>query len=219
MDTLSRTQFLSILGGGVIGTGLGTIYKNTRAPSPDPDHALLRPPGASANENEFLAKCTRCGQCVEACPYDTLHLADLSRGTSAGTPYFIAAQIPCSLCEGYDEPLCIKACPTDALAHVPTLEEITIGTAVINSELCWAYNGIMCRHCWHACPWPDIALQYDQMLQPVVNADACVGCGLCEQACPTEIKSITITPASIYKPTPLNNNNKVNSTTKGGDEG
>ena len=33
----------------------------------------LRPPGA-LGEADFLAACTRCGQCVAACPFDTLTL-------------------------------------------------------------------------------------------------------------------------------------------------
>ena len=57
----------------------------------------LRPPGALP-ENEFLAACTRCGQCVQACPYDMLHLASLIAPMEAGTPYFVARDKPCEMC-------------------------------------------------------------------------------------------------------------------------
>ena len=39
---------------------------------------ILRPPGA-VPEEEFLAKCTKCGLCVEACPYKALLLAGTRR--------------------------------------------------------------------------------------------------------------------------------------------
>ena len=35
----------------------------------------LRPPGALVEE-DFLKTCIKCGLCVEACPYDTLLLAN-----------------------------------------------------------------------------------------------------------------------------------------------
>ncbi len=35
----------------------------------------LRPPGA-LDEKDFLKTCIKCGMCVEACPYDTLKLAN-----------------------------------------------------------------------------------------------------------------------------------------------
>ncbi|MFZ1606035.1 MAG: 4Fe-4S binding protein, partial [Rhodoferax sp.] len=37
----------------------------------------IRPPG-TLRETEFLDACVRCGLCVQACPYDTLHLAEIS---------------------------------------------------------------------------------------------------------------------------------------------
>ena len=73
--------------------------------------SLLTPPGA-INENAFASACVRCGQCVQACPYDTLKLATLASGLSAGTPYFVARDIPCEMCE--DIP-CAKVCPSGAL--------------------------------------------------------------------------------------------------------
>jgi ferredoxin len=44
-----------------------------------------RPPGAIA-EHDFLDACVRCGLCVRACPYDTLHLAAPGGPVPAGTP-------------------------------------------------------------------------------------------------------------------------------------
>ena len=61
-------------------------------------------------------------RCVRACPYHTLRLADLGSGAAAGTPYFVAREIPCEMCE--DIP-CVAACPSRALDHGLT----DIGTA------------------------------------------------------------------------------------------
>lgn len=69
-------------------------------------------PARAINENAFASACVRCGQCVQACPYDTLKLATLASGLSAGTPYFVARDIPCEMCE--DIP-CAKVCPSGAL--------------------------------------------------------------------------------------------------------
>lgn len=52
-----------------------------------------------SHKRERLCQCLCCGQCVQACPYDTLKLATLASGLSAGTPYFVARDIPCEMCE------------------------------------------------------------------------------------------------------------------------
>ncbi|EJS86905.1 quinol dehydrogenase periplasmic component, partial [Pasteurella multocida subsp. multocida str. Anand1_buffalo] len=67
----------------------------------------LRPPFALENEKAFSAACIRCGQCVQACPHEMLHLASLISPMEAGTPYFIARDKPCEMC--VDIP-CAKAC-------------------------------------------------------------------------------------------------------------
>ncbi len=84
-----------------VGVALGLQQQTARASG-----VRLRPPGA-INENAFASACVRCGQCVQACPYDTLKLATLASGLSAGTPYFVARDIPCEMCE--DIP-CAKVC-------------------------------------------------------------------------------------------------------------
>ena len=131
---------------------------------------------------------------MEACPFDTLHLLGPQAGLAIGTPAFDPEQTPCYLCKGYDTLRCIDACPTQALEPVERLEDVTIGVARIDRERCYAYNGVVCRACWHACPFPNEAIRFDANLRPVVCPDKCVGCGLCTHACPTEPTSIPVEP-------------------------
>lgn len=152
----------------------------------------LRPPGAGS-EPDFLAACIRCGLCVQACPYGTLRRDGTAGvlGLASGAPSFDARANPCRLCKDAPELRCIAACPTGALVPTP-VPELRIGLAAIDRDTCLAYNGVTCRACWHACPFPDRALRYDALLRPIVDAAACIGCGLCEHACLTEPAAIVV---------------------------
>ena len=189
---VTRRQALAMGGGLLAGCGLGGLYLGMDSVASASSGGVLRPPGA-LDERAFLSACIRCGQCVDACPFGTLRLTDLTVGLKkVGAPTFEASETPCYLCQGYDELLCIEACPTQALGPVADPREVRIGLAVIDQDICLAYNGAMCRACWHACPYPDEAIKYNEMLRPFVCAETCTGCGLCEYACPTETKSIVI---------------------------
>ncbi len=153
-------------------------------------NAPFRPPGALPEE-DFLAACARCGQCVAACPSDTLHLADDWIGPRVGAPTLNPNKTPCTLCHGHDGLQCIAACPTDALQPLTEARQIRIGRAVVDRERCLAFNDVVCRACWHACPFPDEAIRFDGRLRPHVTG-RCVGCGLCTRACPTEQTSIPV---------------------------
>lgn len=189
----SRRTFLAFGLGLCGGAGLGSVFR--KAGLKNQETSLLRPPGA-LEENRFLASCVRCGQCVEACPFNTLLMAGPDNGIAFGTPYLDPEKTPCYLCKGYDELKCIAVCPTSALKPVERLEAIRMGTATIDRRICLAYNRVICRSCWHACPFPDEAIRFDELLRPVVNDSACIGCGLCTHACPTEPTSIPIEPFS-----------------------
>ena len=147
----------------------------------------MRPPGA-LREADFLDACVRCGLCVQACPFDTLHLAGLGETMPVGTPYFVARETPCYMCE--DIP-CEEACPTGAL-DLGTIGKARMGLAKLSApERCFAYTGVAyCDSCFQACPIKGRVLRMQlgraargASFEPSVVADFCTGCGMCEDAC------------------------------------
>ena len=76
--------------------------------------SLLRPPGAHGEE-DFLARCIKCGKCIQACPYLALSPASADAGVAVGTPSLDARSQACRLCEDFP---CVEACPTAALQLV-----------------------------------------------------------------------------------------------------
>ncbi|MHB8880999.1 MAG: ferredoxin-type protein NapG [Thermodesulfovibrionales bacterium] len=176
---------------------------------------ILRPPGALP-EQEFLAQCTKCGLCVEACPYTALQLAAPGDERPPGTPYFRMRERPCRMCR--DIP-CTVSCPTGALA--PSLVSgrdeqgrsrldinlTKIGLAVIDRETCIAYWGIQCDACYRSCPVIDraVTVEYTKnertgrhaMLAPVIHSDHCTGCGICEHVCVTKKASVFVLPRAL----------------------
>lgn len=150
---------------------------------------LLRPPGA-ADEQDFLARCIKCGRCIEACPYGAIHAENSIIGAASGTPVINARAQACRMCE--DMP-CIPACPTEALHPLESRNDIRMGTAVIKREACIAVRGMRCEVCYRACPLIDRAISIKAtvregdaihtVFEPIVDPEACTGCGLCVQRC------------------------------------
>ena len=88
----------------------------------------LRPPGA-VSEEEFLALCIKCGQCLQVCPYHSIELADMAKGHGVGTPYIDARSRACYLCSALP---CVLACPSGALDHhTEKPEDVKMGIAVL----------------------------------------------------------------------------------------
>jgi ferredoxin-type protein NapG len=188
-------------GVGLFGLGLG-LY--SRQASSLPAWAL-RPPGA-VPEADFNGACIRCGLCVRDCPFDMLHLARLGDEIPTGTPYFIARQAGCEMCE--DIP-CVAACPTNALSHDLTdIDEADMGLAVVvDQENCIAFRGLRCEVCFNICPIRGKAITLSMQRNersgkharfiPVVHSEACTGCGKCEEACILEEAAIKVLPRHL----------------------
>lgn len=167
----------------------------------------LRPPGA-VPEDRFSAACVRCGLCVRSCPYKTLKLAEVGDGPAIGTPYFIARDVPCEMC---DDIPCVQACPTGALEKSLTrIEKAKMGVAsIVSRETCLNLQGLRCDVCYRVCPAIDKAITLEMthntrtgkhaIFEPVVHADACTGCGKCEKSCVLEISAIRVLPVKLAK--------------------
>jgi MauM/NapG family ferredoxin protein len=153
--------------------------------------SLVRPPGALA-EAEFLAACTRCRDCVDACPPQSIFRVGPERGpTLEGTPVLYVEQRACHLCT--DVP-CAAACTTGALRPI-TAAQIRIGLALVDRELCLNNLGERCQACLDACPFPGRALALAGGREPVVHAAECTGCGLCVAACRSYPKALAVQPS------------------------
>lgn len=157
-------------------------------PAPAMRTDWLRPPGA-VGEATFLERCTKCSDCMKACPHESIVIHQ------DGTPVIFPDQMPCYLC---DDTPCIAACATEALLPVGSVNEARMGVAVINHRLCTAGQG--CHACVSKCPTDALTMDFDAQ-QLVVAVERCVGCGMCEHVCRTvnDHIAIRVTPFRLME--------------------
>lgn len=175
---MTRRDLCLGVGGVAVLAALGTVKYADAAP-------VVRPPGGQ-DETRLLASCIRCEKCIEACPHHVLRPAHIEEGLLATrTPTVDFSTRWCDWCadENGGVPLCVAACPTEAL-FLPasaTAENTLLGEAVINEDWCLATKGMGCRFCYDACPYEAMGL--DENGRPFVIAEHCNGCGACESVC------------------------------------
>ena len=157
-------------------------------PAPAMRTDWLRPPGA-VGEAIFLERCTKCSDCMKACPHESIVIHQ------DGTPVIYPDQMPCYLC---DDTPCIAACATEALLPVVSVNEARMGVAVINHRLCTAGQG--CHACVSKCPTDALTMDFDAQ-RLVVAVERCVGCGMCEHVCRTvnDHIAIRVTPFRLME--------------------
>jgi ferredoxin-type protein NapG len=155
-----------------------------------PASPLLRPPGALP-EDKFVNTCSMTGQCVRACPVRAIKQTPPDDSRGGMTPYIEPELQACVICE---ELACMKACPSGALNLVPR-EEIRMGQAVIDYDLCLRVSGDDCQDCVENCPIGEAAIHLDSEHGSVEIEDAgCVGCGKCVMVCPADPNALMIEP-------------------------
>ena len=165
--------------------------------SPNRSERLV-PPGAGSVKN-FYDHCTGCQLCVSACKNKVLR-------PSSDLEHFMQPFM--SYENGYCRPecnACSQVCPAGAIKPV-TVEQkqtIRIGVAHVNLDLCLPATGKdSCGNCAYHCPSGAIRMVRQQGSRnqiPTVVEDRCIGCGACENLCPSRpISAITVNGLSIH---------------------
>lgn len=149
---------------------------------------LKLPPGALKEKINFLKKCTGCGDCIQACPYNTIFPLFDSK-LKKNIPYLDPNTNPCMAC--FDFP-CINACKDNALKPLKKKETLNLGQAKGIPESCinTKTGEETCSVCQASCPITGV-VSFNKNFQPRFTRD-CIGCGICVQACPTFPRAIVI---------------------------
>ncbi len=152
----------------------------------------IRPPYA-LDELEFLLACTRCEACAEACPQQLIFpLPARLSAQVAGTPALDLLNRGCRLCPEWP---CVTACEPGALRRPDSAQDESGGwpelaVATLDTRACLPYLGPECGACAGSCPVPGALLWEGE--RPRIDADLCVGCGSCREACILEPRAIEI---------------------------
>ncbi len=150
----------------------------------------LRPPGAIA-DSLLVETCVRCGACVDVCPADAILPLAAAAGEAAGTPVVDPDSAPCVVCDGLK---CTTVCPSGALLPIDNPRDIRMGIAQVYAPLCVRSNREDCTLCVDECPVGEDAIRFNGWGPPEVLANGCVGCGVCQNRCPTSPKAIVVKP-------------------------
>lgn len=192
MSNGSRRDFLR--GGFLRRSQASTVEppaSSTPAPTSRPARLLpiLRPPGALP-EAEFMSACTRCGDCMKACPHGAIRPAGTRFREAAGTPAVLPFDAPCRMCA--DTP-CITVCGSGALFRSPGAGLPVMGHATIQTYNCLAHQGTTCSACSERCPVPG-AIRVNAG-KPSIETSLCTGCGVCQHVCPAPANAVLLVPS------------------------
>ena len=160
------------------------------------------PPGAVSLKN-MASHCTGCQLCVSACPNGVLR---------PNTDLLTLMQPEASYEVGYCRPECVRCsevCPAGAIKLIDVAEKssIQIGHAVWTRELCVPIkDGQECGNCARHCPSGAITMvpldadDPKSLKIPVVNEELCIGCGACENLCPSRpISAIHVEGHEVHR--------------------
>ncbi len=195
-----------VLTGVAAGAAVLPLLRVSSHPDINYDPFLVRPPG-SLNEEEFLARCIRCGACMKVCPTNAIQPTLLEAGAEGIWSPFMVMRM------GYCEQTCVlcsQVCPTGAIWPLDEAAKlgknggkfVSIGTAFFDHNRCIPYAfDRPCIVCQEHCPTSPkaIFLKEEKVIKrdgteiilqrPYIDPELCWGCGLCEYVCPIKDKA------------------------------
>lgn len=171
-------------------------------PKKAPNRKTPITPFGSESVEKFYKHCTACQLCMTVCPNNVLR-------PSSRLEHLMQPEM--SFEKGYCRPECVKCsevCPAGAILKI-TPEEKTewkVGTAGVDYDLCVVNrDGVSCGNCARHCPVGAISMvkknPEDEKSPriPSVNEEKCIGCGACENLCPSRpISAITVNGYSVH---------------------
>ncbi len=171
-------------------------------PKKAPARKIPVTPFGSESVERFYQHCTACQLCVTVCPNNVLR-------PSSRLEHLMQPEM--SFEKGYCRPECVKCsevCPAGAILKI-TPEEKTnwkVGTASVDYDLCVVNrDGVHCGNCARHCPVGAISMvrkdpqDENSPRIPSVNEEKCIGCGACENLCPSRpVSAITVNGYSVH---------------------
>ena len=142
---------------------------------------VIRPPGALP-EDDFLERCTRCGECMRVCPTNGLQPASLQTGLEGlWSPHLVPRVGHCER----ECTACGRICPSGAIQPLTASQKhsIAIGKAVIDRSRCIPWVG------WSRQPDAseiDGLVDYREWPEQMKDCN----CAVCEEVCPIPTKAI-----------------------------
>lgn len=127
----------------------------------------ILPPGSV---EAFYDACTKCGACAQACP------SEIITRDEDGFPVVDPTAGECLFCSA-----CAEICEEDAIRPATGWDfraELTTS--------CLSLNSVTCRTCEDFCDNQAIGFRLMQggRSTPIIDAEACTGCGSCVSSCP-----------------------------------
>lgn len=189
-----RRSFLTIAGGLVAATALKAEEKTVDGglavvlDKKVPDRKTPLVPAGSQSLSHFRQHCTGCQLCVSQCPNDVLR---------PSTDLDSLMQPVMSYETGYCRPECTRCgdvCPAGAIKPIDVADKsaVSIGHAVWVKDNCVVLTDeVACGNCARHCPTGAIIMvpsepgNPDSRKIPTVNTEKCIGCGACENLCPS----------------------------------
>ncbi len=159
-------------------------------------------PFGSQSIEHFYQHCTACQLCVTVCPNNVLR-------PSSRLEHLMQPEM--SFEKGYCRPECVKCsevCPAGAILKITPEEKTSwkVGTAGVDYDLCVVNrDGVHCGNCARHCPVGAIKMvkknpdDEKSLRIPSVNEEKCIGCGACENLCPSRpISAITVNGYEVH---------------------